>query len=171
MKKLIFLFLVILLFGFNYAYSQESKSQICKNACKVLNDPNFCKRICEIEISDPKWKFYNLSIGGAWFLDPTSISAFNNVVKVRVKIIYSEIEKQQIVKIMGREYKKLDHSLILYEIDCAKKRERIISLVAYASDGLVINSRKIPNFPAEWIPILPNSVAESLFKEVCRVEE
>jgi len=68
-------------------------------------------------------------------------------------------------------YKNLDHSLVLYEIDCAKKRFRKLSFADYASDGSILDSGDIPKFLSEWDSILPGSVIERLFKEVCKPEE
>jgi hypothetical protein len=175
MKKLTFLFLIVLLFGFNYAYSQESDFEevikVCKNLCSFVNNNlKFCERICEIEIFDPRWRLYNFnSLGSAYFYDPESISTSYNIVKVWTKIIYSEKDKQRYIKKFGKKYKKLDYSLSLSEIDCSKKRYRVLNLVYYALNGSVIDITD--NFLAEWHSIIPDSVQETLFEEVCETEE
>jgi len=72
MKKLAFLLLVLLLLGFNYGCSKKNNSEEtikkCKNKCR--DDPNFCSRICEKEILDPRWKFLNFdkNSGSAFFM-------------------------------------------------------------------------------------------------------
>jgi len=62
MKRSVFLLLTILLFSLNYGCSKQSSSKEttikeCKNKCSAINDPNFCSRICEKEILNPRWKF------------------------------------------------------------------------------------------------------------------
>jgi hypothetical protein len=61
--------------------------------------------------------------------------------------------------------------LILLKIDCSKKKFQTLSAVDYASDGSVLDSADIPEFLAEWYSISPDSVIESLFKELCETEE
>jgi hypothetical protein len=160
----------VLLFGFNYAYSQESKSQICKNACKVLNDPNFCKRICEIELSNLKWKFLDFNaLGDAFFYNLETVSVPKDIVKGWIKIVFSEKGKQKWIKSQGefgKMYKNLDYSLTSYEIDCSQKKCRLLETIDYASNGSIIISG--PNPEREWKLIPSNSIMEDLFKKVCR---
>ncbi|MBO8144204.1 MAG: hypothetical protein H0Z16_06455 [Thermodesulfobacterium sp.] len=185
MKRLIFftgfLLLTMFLFEFNYGYSQKNDFEeaikekiikVCKEYCRIYNSPKFCKRICEVEISDPRWIFLGFdSSGSARFYDSKSLSTSDNIVKVWVKIIYSERAKQEYIKEKGRKYENLDLSLDLLEIDCTKKIFQILSFIYYASDGSVIDSYDYPEFLADWNPIPPDSMIEALFKKICQVKE
>jgi hypothetical protein len=92
MRRLVFLLLVVLLFGFNYGCSKKnSKKNVseitvddCKKRCSAVNNSSeFCKRICEKEIFDPRWKVLALDgFGDVWFYGPKSISTSGNIVKV-----------------------------------------------------------------------------------------
>ncbi|MCC6025501.1 MAG: hypothetical protein LM575_00845 [Caldimicrobium sp.] len=127
MKKLVFLFLILLLLGFNFSCSKkndfektskkidfEKIMKICKNMCSKYNNnnPDFCNRICEKEIFDPRWKFFIFDEdGSAWFFDPESISTFHDIVSVWVKIIVSERVRQNGNK---KIRKKLENSILVY---------------------------------------------------------
>jgi hypothetical protein len=185
-EKIIFLLLVVLLVCFNYAHSQdnnlkkviEEDIKTCKEECKTYNSPKFCKRICEKEIFDPRWKFLDFdSFGTAHFYDSESIVVSGNIVKVWKKLICSERDKQDYIKNLKRNklnvrgYEKLDHTLSLVKIDCFKKKYQILEVIDYASDGSVLESVDIPEFLAEWSSIPPNSMIERLFEEVCETEK
>jgi len=194
MKKLIFIFLIVLLLCFDYANSQdnslkkvmkeaikeviEEAIKTCKEECKILNSPRFCKRICEKEIFDPRWKFLDFdTLGAAYFYDSESIVVSGNIVKVWVKQIYSERNKQYYIKLRIQKklnvkgYKNLDYTLDLFKIDCLEKKFQILETIDYASDGSILESVDIPEFLSEWSSITPDSVGEGLFKKVCGTEK
>jgi hypothetical protein len=185
MKKLFFLLLVVLLVCFNYAHSQDNNLKVieedikaCKEVCKTYNSPGFCKRICEKEIFDPRWKIFSFSSSGsAWFYDSESIVVSGNIVKVWEKQIHSERSKQNYIKskiqkkLNVKRYENLDYTLDLLKIDCFKKKYQILESIDYASDGSVLDSIDIPEFLAEWSSIPPDSVIEGLFEKVCKTEK
>jgi hypothetical protein len=175
-EKIIFLLLVVLLVCFNYAHSQDNNLKVieediktCKEVCKTYNSPGGCKRICEKEIFDPRWKFLDFAISGSvHFYDPKSIVVSGNIVKVWSKIIFSERDKQ---KLNVKRYKNLDHSFRLVKIDCSEKKYKISERIDYASDGSVLEIFDFPEFLFEWSSIPPNSMIEGLFEEVCETEK
>jgi hypothetical protein len=179
MKRLTFLLLAMFLLGFNYGCSKKNTSEIivdnCKKNCSFKdNGPKFCKRICEKEIFDPRWKFLDFDISGsAYFYDSESVSTSGDIVKVWDKKIYSERSKlnrikrriQKKLNVIG--YENLALTLGLLKIDCSKKRYQILEAIDYASDGSVLNSRIFPENSAKWYSIPPDSIGERLFEEVC----
>jgi len=185
MKRLIFfagfLLLAMFLFEFNYGYSQKNDSvetvrekliKACKEYCRIDNSPEFCKRICEVEIFNTRWIFLSFdSSGSAHFYDSKSLSTSDNIVRVWTKIICTERDKQEHIRKFGRKYENLDHVLLLFKIDCIKRKSSIIKFVCYASDGSVIDSYDYPEFLADWEPIVPDSITEVLFKKACQVKE
>jgi hypothetical protein len=78
----------------------------CKSRCNSFNnDPKFCKRICEKEIFEPKWKLLGFYIPGlAYFYDLVSTS--DGIVKVWLKTIYSEKGKQDYIKLLAQKKNK-----------------------------------------------------------------
>jgi hypothetical protein len=187
MKRLTFLLLIVLLLCFNYAHSQDNEREkavkefekaieTCKDWCKTYNGPEFCKRICEKEIFDLRWEFLDFDIlGSALFYDPESVFTSDGIVKVWVKQIYSEKDKQDFIKGLSvksiKRYKNLDYSLYLIKIDCSERKFQMLEAIGYASDGSVLGIENIPEFLAKWISIPPDSGIERLFEEVCETEE
>ena len=60
---------------------------------------------------------------------------------------------------------KLDHFNTLYEINCDKKTDRVLSVVSYDTDGKVISSSVVET---KWEYIVPNSIGDSFLKIVCK---
>jgi len=181
MKKLFFLFLVLLLLGFNYSCSKKNDSKKndseetikkCEYKCSNINDPDFCKRVCEKEIFDLRWEFLGFNgVGGlALFYDSESIFISDDIVNVWGKIIYSEKAKQDVIRKKGTKYKKLDKSLFLLKIDCSKRRVQLLEKIDYALDGSILDRVNLPEFLAEWVSIPPGSIAEKIFEEICVIE-
>jgi hypothetical protein len=172
MKKLSFLFLVLLLLGFNYSCSKkidfEETIKKCKDECSDINAPDFCKRICEKEILNPRWKFLGFdAYGSARFYDLESISTSHDIVSVWEKMIYSERIRHKLKEI-GIKAEKLDRALLFYQIDCSKKRTRSLEGIFYASDDSILGKIDYSEDTAIWKPIPPNTWVERLFKEVCK---
>jgi hypothetical protein len=156
----------------------EEDIKACKEKCKTYNSPGVCKRICEKEIFDPRWRIFSFdSFGSAHFYDSESIVVSGNIVKVWKKMIYSERGKQYYIKwriqdkLNVKGYKNLDYSLDLFKIDCFEKKLQILETIDYASDGSILESVDIPEFLAEWSSITPGSVEEGLYEEVCKTEK
>jgi hypothetical protein len=169
MKRLTFLLLVVLFLGFNVGYSQESDFEKtindCKDRCSSFNNTSdFCKRIFEKEIFDPKWKFLiSPGDGSVYFYNPEIIVKSRNIVEVWVNTIYSERSKRDFIKKSGEKYEKLDNTLVLLKIDCFKRRCQGLESINYASDGSVIN---ISEYEAEWYPILEGETDLRYFQEL-----
>jgi hypothetical protein len=170
MKRLTFLLLIVFLLGCS------SQIKNCKETCKRSNSEEFCERICEKEIFDPRWKFLDFDrLGSAWFYDPKSIVVSGNIVKVWGKQIFSERGKQNYIKrriqreLNVKGYENLDRALHLLKIDCSEKEYKILERIDY-SDSSVLYYADIPEFLAEWHSILPNSLIERLFEEVCKTK-
>jgi hypothetical protein len=66
---------------------------------------------------------------------------------------------------LGKKYENVSHLIILWEINCAEKKSRSLSETSYDNKGKVIISSSSPK---EWDFIIPESMHESLYKEVCK---
>jgi hypothetical protein len=60
--------------------------------------------------------------------------------------------------------------LILYKIDCSKRRFQILEGIDYTLDGSILNITNLPEFLAEWVSIPPGSIVEGFFEEICVIE-
>ena len=65
----------------------------------------------------------------------------------------------------GKEYENLSFSINLSEINCAEKKLRKLSSTEYDHKGSLIDSSSLPS---NWIFIVPESIAESLYEKVCK---
>jgi uncharacterized protein YdcH (DUF465 family) len=174
MKKLTFLLLVMFLLGCSSQIVKLKKIKNCKEICKKYNSEEFCERICEKEIFNPRWEFLGFDrSGSAHFYDIKSMS-FDTTIRIWEKEILSEKAKQQFIKEVKVQkldlgkYINLDHTLNLWEIDCIKRTYRKLEFLTYTSDKSIIN-RLIPS--DKWHSIVPETITESLFEEMCETEE
>ena len=115
------------------------------------------------------------------YYDDESVCLYNKVsikhltkdiVQVWEKTLYSYKGKEETIEWMTKSglstegYDKLSENRILYEIDCEKKRMRILSINEYDIDGKVLFSRD--NIKSEWNNIIPDSNGYNLRKKVCK---
>ena len=122
---------------------------------------------CYAESWGADWKFIGQDVVGSVLeIDVASISRQpNNIVRVLVKHTRSKESVTDWVKKFGEQYKDFSHSIDLEEYHCTEKKRRILSLTQYSLGGGIIFS---DNSPGEWSFIIPNSMADVVFKEVCK---
>jgi len=112
------------------------------------------------------WKLYSATEMELWFFDTSSITQpSKNIVRVCVKMDLTEKGVLDAVEKLGKKYENLKHSIILWEINCADKKQRRLSATNYDYKGSEINSISLPS---QWRFINPESIVESLYKEVCK---
>jgi hypothetical protein len=95
----------------------------------------------------------------------------NNMVRVWEKNYFSDKGREELIQYMRERghategYDKLSCMVYLYEIDCAKQRLHILSVSRYdKGNKKFISGDK----ESEWINIPPDSVGDSLQKNVCK---
>ncbi len=113
------------------------------------------------------WKFIGQDVKGSVLeIDVASISRQpNNIVRVLVKHTRSKESVTDWVNKFGEQYKDFSHSIDLEEYHCTEKKRRILSLTQYSLDGGIIFS---DNSPGDWNFIIPDSMADAVFEEVCK---
>ena len=114
------------------------------------------------------WKVIGEDVQGtAWEIDVAGISLQpNNIVRAWLKKTYSKKGVTDWVKNFGDEYKDFSYLISLEEYHCTEKTYRIIRLTTYSLGGEAISKEVDPS--AKWGFIIPNSMAEAVFKEVCK---
>jgi hypothetical protein len=118
------------------------------------------------EVWGEDWKLYSDTEMELWFFDASSITQpSKNIVRVWVKMDLTEKGVLDAVEKLGKKYENLKHSIILWEINCAEKKQRRLSATNYDHKGSEINSI---SFHSQWRFINPESMIESLYKEVCK---
>jgi hypothetical protein len=124
------------------------------------------------EVWGVDWKFYGRTDKYSCFYDVKSIShPSENIVEVWEKQDYTNKGVNFMVERLGEKYKNLSHSITLWQINCADKKFRFLSLTYYSKGEKVIYSWKVlySSGPSEeWSPFITGSLGERLFKEVCK---
>jgi len=92
----------------------------------------------------------------------------NNIVDVWAKLEYTKKGVNGIVKEFGKHYANLSYSLELLEINCAEKKDRILSITEYSAEGKILYANSVQGRPPAWKIIPRESVDERLYKAVCK---
>ncbi len=113
------------------------------------------------EVYGADWKFLQTNFQGEFFYDVENItrSAGNNV-GVWLKIVYSEKFKEQ------EGLNHLSQTVGLWEIDCQGKKICLLSTSHYSKEGEI--SAPQVWLPPEWKSISPNTIMDTLYKELCK---
>ena len=88
-----------------------------------------------------------------------------NIVRVWIRWDYTKKGVMDMVGKFGKKYENLDYLKYLCEINCVEKMIRYLSANYYDNKGKVILSL---SYSPEQYSIVPESIAESLYKEVCK---
>lgn len=111
------------------------------------------------------WKYYGTNEEGSYFYDTESITRpSKNLVDVWVQSAYTQKSIAHWVREGGKHFQDLDFTLISLELNCVERSARYLQVVFYSKKGEVFS----PINSEEWHFIAPDSMIESLHKEVCK---
>jgi hypothetical protein len=117
-------------------------------------------------MSMTNWRSYTRSEFGLYQYNQEDLSPLSeNLVKVRQKLILSEIGTAYLARELGKEYENVKEIITLREIDCAGKRNRILEILYCSEEGMVI--KKASYEPTEWDSIISDSVDDILHHTIC----
>ena len=123
-----------------------------------------------------EWVYYVASPDGTYYYDKESItSGGNGIIKVWDKTVYTKKGKQEYVGwrkekgIYDTKFEDLSYTLNLYTMKCSTREFDIISGSHRNSEERIIDSYS--NLSPSYDPISPESIMESLYKIVCKVQE
>ena len=118
------------------------------------------------------WMFYGRTDKYLSFYDAKSIThPSENIVEVSERQDYTDKGVNFMVGELGKKYEKLDHLITLWQINCADKKFRFLSLTYYSKEKTAIFSWKIlysSGSPEEWSPFITDSLGVRLYKAVCK---
>jgi len=126
-------------------------------------------------VNGAEWVYYGESVNGQRHYDKESISSVKGIIKVWSKTIYSEKGKQKYIeeaKIDGsykKRYEDLSYATMLYVFKCDTREYDFTFGVGWDSEGSQIDTISIPSI--SYRPISPETVTETLYKIVCKVEK
>jgi len=115
------------------------------------------------------WRLYTETDLYECFYDAEdTIRSSEDKVKVWTKLEYTQRGVIEMVKKFGKHYGTLSHSLELWEINCAEKKDRLLSITAYTAEGNILYTDQAGSRPPPWKVISRESVEESLYKVSCK---
>ncbi len=118
------------------------------------------------EVWGEDWKLLNTTESGVNYYNAESIIRLpKNIVRVWAKTELSERGGNDMVATLGKRYEKLSYVLFLNEFDCGERRSRLLSVIAYSQDGLIIGRVDSPN---QFTYIVPETLDNYLFKAACK---
>jgi hypothetical protein len=119
-----------------------------------------------------KWILYGRAEDGDHYYDQQSVMTVTaNIIRVSAKIKYSKEGMNHLLKLRKQYnrpidgWNKLDHQLILLEVNCRNNTLTGIKTLLYDDQGKILYNYDDPN-PASH-RIKPNSKDETLLKAVC----
>jgi hypothetical protein len=119
------------------------------------------------EVWGADWRLISSTDSYKCFYDAENITrSSTNIVGVWARLEYTEKGISGIVKEFGKHYEDLSYSLELWEIDCVKKKQRILSITEYSVEGTILYTNPANSRPSAWKPISREAVAESLYNAV-----
>jgi hypothetical protein len=125
-----------------------------------------------VEVGAEDWVFYGKTDKYSCFYDVKSIShPSKNFVKVLEKQDYTKTGVNFIVEELGKKYENLSHLITLWQINCADKKFRFLSLTYYSREKTVIYSWKVlysSGTSEEWSPFVADSLGERLYRALCK---
>ncbi len=111
------------------------------------------------------WVIYGHTRHGEFYYDVSHLSmASANSFKIWDKVVYTKEGVDLYVETSGVQFGSLTHSVNLKEIDCARKKIRILQSTHYSQHGRTIS---VEENLTEWSSIVPESISELLYEKVC----
>jgi hypothetical protein len=111
------------------------------------------------------WKYLGENYSYYFFYDTESIiHPSKEIVRTLSKMTYKELGRIYAVEKFGSRFENLELALGLWELNCADKTSRALTVTYYSKDGKVIDS---DNVVAKWQSIIPGTFIEALYKAVC----
>ena len=117
----------------------------------------------------PDWRLFaetQADIGMIYYDAANTTHPSKHIVRTWVRLVYSNEGVALQVKELGKRYEDLSYTLILWEVDCADQKNRVLQSTSYSWDAKIISSNLSKQ--AEWSSINPGSIGEILYKTVCK---
>jgi len=115
------------------------------------------------------WRLYAKTDLYECFYDAENmIGSPENIVEVWTKSEFTGRGVAETVKKFGKHYQNLSYSLELWQINCARKKQRLLSYTAYSAEENVLYTDETGSDLPPWKNISRGSVEESLYKAVCK---
>ncbi len=115
------------------------------------------------------WRSYAKTDSYECFYDAEEMSRTSQVmVKVWTKLEYTQKGVIEMLIKSGKHYENLSYSQELWEINCAEKKDRLLSITAYAAEGNILYTDQAGSRLPRWKIIPRGSYEESLYRTLCK---
>ncbi len=97
--------------------------------------------------------------------DKKDAPSSEKIVKVWIKQVYTEKDKNILISLVGSRYENLSYSINSLQFDCGGKLTRFLSTTNFSENGDLLS---LENPSDKWESIPPNSMFDALYKLVCK---
>jgi len=113
------------------------------------------------------WKSVGQTDTGEHFYDAAGMTRLsNNIVRGWEKTIYTDQGREDFVERFKQlKFMDMNCSINLWEYNCTEKKVRVLLIFYYSEDGMSLGTVTVPS---DWNFIAPQSLAEDVFKAVCK---
>ena len=121
------------------------------------------------EVRAKDWRLYAKTDSYECFYDAEDMSrSSQDIVEVWTKLEYTQKGVIEMLIRFGKHYENLSYSLELREINCAEKKDRLLSITAYSEEGNILYADQAGSRPPPWKIIFRGSVEEDLYSALCK---
>jgi len=115
------------------------------------------------------WRLYVKTDSCQCFYDAEDmIRSSQDIVEVWTRSEYTETGVTEMIRRFGKHYTNLNYLLELWDINCAEKKGRLLSIAAHAAEGNILYTDQAGSRLPPWKIIPRESVEESLYKALCK---
>jgi hypothetical protein len=105
------------------------------------------------------------------YINPSYIQKVNEGNRINIKKAWVKSTSKNYVDNDGKKYDGVE-TMELWLIDCQKFQTKLISVTFYSNTGDVLeNIKSSARTNNQWEDIMPESVAEQLFKKICSLNK
>ena len=119
-------------------------------------------------VEGAEWVYYFTSPGsGDFYYDKSNIaSCSKDTIKITEKHILNKNAIEKGEAYLGERYRKVDHRLILTEVNCNQKLYRTLKHFGYSREGEIVHDINIGE-QTEWYSIPEETALDVLHKQIC----
>ena len=115
------------------------------------------------------WRSYAKTDSYECFYDAEGMSRTSqDTIKVWTKLEYTQRGVIEMLIKFGKHYENLSYSQELWEINCAERKDRLLSITAYTVTGNILYTNQAGNRLPPWKIIRRGSYEESLYNASCK---
>ena len=117
------------------------------------------------EVWGVDWELLEKIENAKSYHDKRDAPSSEKIVKVWIKQVYTEKDKNIMISLVGARYENLSYSINSLQFDCNGKLIRFLSTTNFSENGDLLG---LENPSDKWEPIPPNSMFDALYKLVCK---